>query len=338
MVSRTLVAVLLLTACATPPPAKQVFAPPRPAPAPSSVAPEPEDAGSVSQQAVEPRSAARPTSGSVPAAGDSVVLRVDGEAVGVSELLALWWHRAPAEVRAHLAVILDHKLGLLEGKRLGIVLSPEAIDAAVIAVRSEMEAQLAENKPGTTLEEYVSGRLGLDPARYLAFVRERQIQSMMLERVVRAWILSQERARIRVIIVTEEDEAAQVKEALDAGRPFDEVAAELSRDESATRGGQMAPIVRGADSLLSRLAFTTPKGGVFGPVEERGGILWLQVEDFPAPLQGLWADIAPAVEASLAAEPLDEAEREQWWRFTAQRHEVDLGPFYSLVGEPAPRR
>jgi parvulin-like peptidyl-prolyl isomerase len=217
---------------------------------------------------------------------------------------------------------------------MGIVLEAKLVEAAVADVRADIQERIEELDPELTFEDYVRTRLALDPDRYRATLRTNQVHALTFERVVRGWVLSQERARVRLIICLEDDPVDEIQAALDAGRPFAEVAREFSRDPSRDDGGIMPPVVRTENMLLSRLAFSTAVGSVTGPVEDRDSVLWVLVEEFLQPVTGLWAEVAPEVEASLAEQRIDDLEILQWQQATLPFHEIDNRPFFQLVGEP----
>lgn len=264
---------------------------------------------------------------------DLAIATVDGVPVLASELLALWHNQETRRVYEYVSTIVDAHIARADARRIGLTLDPALVEQRVTDIVMQIEEKLEEQAPGMTIREYASQRLGLDPDNYIAGLRASQSRALLVERVVRAWVLTQEHARIRVVIVTNEELAAEVTAALEAGRPFTEVASELSEDESASRGGLLPPVIRTEQLLLSRLAFATREGGVTGPVEDGGRILWVHVERFVPALEADWSQIRGTVEADLAARPLDEYEFLQWKSFVDTRHEVDMRPFLRLVGE-----
>jgi hypothetical protein len=345
-----LAAGLVASACAAPAPepSRPNYEPPRPAPPVSSAlevpaakpaeprlqatSPAAGDAGATDPGAARTTPANGASSDG--AGSDAVIAFVDGKPVWVSELLSLWLHRESREVYDYLQTVIDAHVAEADARSLGIVLDERAVEQALTRVKSQIEAKLQEQQPGITLATYATERLGLDPEHYVQGLRANQRRGMLLERVVRTWLLAQENAVVRVIIVVEEERAKQVEAALAAGRDFAEVARELSQDETARRGGELPPVIRTERLLLSRLAFATAEGAVTGPVEDSGRTLWVHVEEFRAPLEGPWLTIAPAIEQSLAERPVDDFEFLQWKSFSDLRHEKDHRPFFELAGEP----
>jgi hypothetical protein len=299
-------------------------------PAPASGTPRNAGAQDAPPPAGKPAQGAEP----LPTIVDSPIAYVDGEAVLVSELLSSWLHLKSLEAQELYWTILDSHIAAVEARQLGIALDDAAVEKATSQIRSRLEAKLNEQEEGLTLENYVGGRLMLDPDRYVEVLEDRQRRMMLMERVVRTRMLVEENAVVRLIIVTTKERADEVEAALAAGRPFAEVATELSEDETRRVGGELPPMVRLEGNLLSQLAFATQEGGVTGPIEDSGRFLWVHVEEFRDPLEGPWAVIEPAVEQSLARRPVGEYEFVWWRRLVSKRHDIDIRPFYRLAGEP----
>jgi len=263
----------------------------------------------------------------------SVLAYVDGRPVAVDELLSTWLRREPRELQDSLQLLIDGHLAGAEARRLGLQIGPGRLDAEVARARARLEQQIVDT--GLAFDDYVRQRLGVDPTNYVRILRGDTLRELVLERVIRAWVLSSEHARVRAIVVRGPERVEAVEAALAGGRAFEDVARELSIDESAERGGLMPPVVRNESSLLSSLAFAGEVGEVRGPIEEANGTsLWVRVEERPEPLTGTWQQLAPSVEASLQERPVDDFEFIQWKVDAVGRYDVDVRPFLELVGEP----
>ena len=59
---------------------------------------------------------------------------------------------------------------------------------------------------------------------------------------------------------------------------------------------------------------------------------WIRVETRRTPLEGDWKGIESAVEASLARDPVADAEFVHWKLQMEGRYPIDLGPLWSLIG------
>ena len=183
-----------------------------------------------------------------------------------------------------------------------------------------------------SIEDFISQRLGLDPVRYLERLEQQTKVDLLAERVVRAWLLTSERAEVSVIVVDKRERADVVQARLAQGEEFGKLAGEFSVEDSASRAGRIPPVVRGP-AALSRLAFSTPVGEVGGPVFEGGQWLFLMVDGRPQPLRGNWSEVGQAVQASLEQRPIEDPEYWQWKAAMLDRYEVDMEPFLDLVGE-----
>jgi hypothetical protein len=267
-------------------------------------------------------------------ATDPVVARVAGRPVFASELLSQWLYSDSLKVLEQLDTLALGRLVVAEATRLGVKLAPELAESAFARGVKAIEEQIQIKRPGVTLDQYVSDRLGLDPRRYRERLRDDTLRTLLGERVVRGWLLQNEHCFLRVIVVQSEEDSELVRQDLAAGKAFEAVARERSKDESAKQGGRIAPIVRG-DTPIGRAAFATEAGQVGGPVHEGGSWLWLLVTRRGTPLAGGWDVLGPAVEASLGEQTVDELELRQWKTAMRERYEVDLTPFLRFVGEPA---
>ena len=296
-------------------------------------------------QAVAPASGSAPGPSPAPAAAPAVatapsgnatkgltIAKVAGSDVDVSELLALWLHQDSLQVLESLDHIVLGRLVLAESNRLGVKVDPEKSDKAYQQAVEAIEKTLAQKRPGITLDRYVDEALGLDPLKYREYLRDESLRGLLAERVVRAWVLGNEHAEIRVIVVRSDDDSRKVGEQLASGKSFEDVARELSADPSAKDGGRVPPVVRG-ETPISRLAFATDVGKVGGPSYEKGSWLYVLVEAKPAPIPGGWDELSAAVEKSLVERPVAELEVSQWKPAMVARYGVDVSAFLRIAGQ-----
>jgi hypothetical protein len=183
-----------------------------------------------------------------------------------------------------------------------------------------------------TLDRYVDQYLGLDPKRYRERLRNDALRSLLGERVVRGWLLQNEHAFLRVIVVESEEDKKAVEADLAAGTSFEDAAQKHSKDPSSKEGGRIPPIVRGNTPIAS-VAFATDVGKVGGPISELGKFLFVRVDQRGLPVEGGWDKLGPLVETSLGQQGVDELELEQWRRAMRDRYEIDLSPFLKMAGE-----
>lgn len=352
---------LLVAACATrnpaPPTKPAVWEPPpasatpaaasgaapgatvEPAPAASTTAPDPAKAPSVAVG--EPTAgAAQPQSGPAPqaqASNDLVVATVAGKPIYASELMAQWLYAGRSEARDQIDNLVVGRLVVAEATRLGVRLDPELAEKAYNKGIDALEKQIQSSRKSlekVTLDRYVDQYLGLDPKRYRERLRDDALRSLLGERVVRGWLLQNDHAFLRVIVVRTDEDKKAVEADLASGTAFEEVAKKRSKDASASDGGRIAPIVRGNTPIAS-IAFATEPGKVGGPIAEGGDFLFVRVEKRGSPLEGAWDKLGPAVEASIGEQIVDQLELEQWRRAMRERYTIDLAPFLKLAGETA---
>jgi hypothetical protein len=283
--------------------------------------------------------AARPAQGADAAAQDGrlVVATVSGRPIDAAELLARVYSATPALQDELLDLILEHMVEF-EAARLGVTVEPEEVEQAYENAVRALTRELARNRPGTSLDDYVKRGLGLDPEIYRGRLRHRAHRKLTSDRVVRMHLLTSEHVWARMIVVREEDEATAIRNELTAGGDFATLARAHSIDvEDEEARGRLEPVLK-ADTLVSRLASRAAVGEVVGPTLESGAYMLLLVEERPEPLAGRFSDVHDAVEASLAERPVGDLEIRQWRDAVERRYEVDLAPFLRMVGAlPAQR-
>jgi len=333
----------LVSACASAAPN------PKPASQPSTWQPD----GKAAPKPDEPKAEAAATPAALPksdaAAGEApksagaavqteaVVANVAGRPVYMSELLVQWMYSDSLQVLQQLDDLALGRLFLAEGTRLGVKIPPDLVTETSDRIIKAMEAEIARKnsqsqRPAMTLDKYVDTVLGLDPIRYRERLRDDALRQLLGERVMRAWLLAQPHANIRIIVVNSEDDMKSAQADLAAGTAFEDVARKRSKDPSAKDGGSITPIVK-AETPLGKLAFETAVGSVGGPIHDSGAWLFLKIEERPDPIGGDWAVLGPAVEKNLQDRPVDNLEVKQWKTAMLQRYEVSFQPFLRIVGQ-----
>ncbi len=325
-----------------PAPERPTYKAPRPAPGmKGSEASNEKPSASVTESASE-AAAQKPAEAQAPSSvaavdGNTVLATVGGQPIRISDMMQHWMSRESRQVWEYFYALMDERYAELEAARMGITLDPAVVDAAVIDVRMVIEEKIEEAQPGLGFDRYIRGQHNISPENYLAGIRRNQARGLLLERVVRTWLLTQDHAELRVIIVTNEELGEKVTAALEAGRDFAEVARELSEDQTREMGGLMPPVVRSEQLLLSRIAFNNEVGGVTGPIEDNGRLLWVETSAFPEPLSGRWSVLEPKVLASLKERELNEYEFLQWKSFIEENYDVDATAFLEFIGETPER-
>ncbi len=277
-------------------------------------------------------------------AAPGVIGRVAGQDLTAEDLLRAWHEGAPREPWLLAERLVSARLALLEAARLGVRVDPEVEAQALALERARARTELERSAGGRSPEDFLRVELGVLPAAWWAALERRTRERLTIERVVRAWTLAQPSRAVRLLAVEEpgppdggaaEGEAVlQVRRRLAAGEDFVALVRELSVDDSRERDGLVAYLVDDPRSALARVAFLTRRGAVGGPVRVLGHALFLRVEEERAPLPGDWSAVGEAVEASLAEEPLRDAEFVPWQLAARRAHPVDLGPLDKLFGAP----
>lgn len=260
---------------------------------------------------------------------DAVVVVVGGREVGVGELLSRWMMRDPAGVRGLLDDLILARLVLLEAGALGLEPPAKEVERLVNEHLDSLESK-AKAAGAPDLATFIEARQGLKPDPYLRQLNEEVAIDTLASRCVRAWLLSSDRREVRAITVEGRSGADEVQARLARGEAFDSIARDVSTDGTSEQGGRVTPVVRG-DSVLARVAFATEVGSRAGPIQEGENLLFVQVEAAPAVLEGTWAEVGAAVEASLRAQPVEDPEFWQWKAAMVRRYDVDTGPFLELI-------
>ena len=331
-----------LVSCATSNPSRPTAPAPLPEPelaqpaAPESVAPTVERVSeSQPPETTQGQASEASSANADEEAPNTSVAVVAGMKIDVAELLAQWLFHDSPEVHETLGELILSRFAIAEATRLEMRISPQDMEKAYALATEALAREVERARPGETVDDFIERYRGLDPKTYRERLREQSARALLAERVVRAWLLETDHVWARAIVVDDKATLDEVEKELAAGRSFEELAKEKSSDPSAERGGLLPPIVRSADSVVSRLAFATPVGERGGPIEDSGRYMLIEIVERPAPVRGNWIQIGGAVEASLDARPVDPIEWLQWERAMYDRYEVDTRPFLRMVGEPA---
>ena len=263
---------------------------------------------------------------------DQPLVRVAGQVISTGDLLSAWMQKDSRNVRALLEELILSRIVKAETARLGVRLAEGDLQQAVFQVQERLAEQVRQTGSGLGVEEFIQRRLGLDPKQYLERLRTETRLDLLAERVVRAWLLSRERAEVRVIVVAEASEANALKAQLEGGADFGQLAREHSVESTGSEGGRVPPVVRGP-TALAQLAFATQIGQIGGPVMEGGKWLLLKVDARPAVISGSWNEVSRQVLSTLNSQPIEDPEYWQWKADVLARYEVDMTPFLEITGE-----
>ena len=188
---------------------------------------------------------------------------VNGEAISVEELrnnmhfmtLFARNEKGRALVDAHLDLLIDKKLFAQEGKRLGLEHDPVVRQVVDWAERDQMIKALYRDEVYNKVQP-----------------SEAEIRA--------AFFRGREQVRLRHLFARSEVEAMKLKEELDKGVDFNELAARTFRDSTLRRtGGDLGFVgYDDIDERLAEAAFALPQGETSGPVRSRYGWHILRVD------------------------------------------------------------
>lgn len=264
---------------------------------------------------------------------DPVVATVGGDVVRVSELLSTWMLLDSQGLRDMLGKLVTGKMVASEAATHSITVDSESLGREYANALGELRDQVQADQPGKSLDEWIAGGLGLDPARFREGLRDDVENRMLSELVVRRFILTQANVEIAVIVVANQEDAMAAKAKIEGGEPFGRVATEMSIDFTGKFGGRIPPVLRN-ESAISKLAFGTPIGGLGGPIEEAGRWILTETLAVNEALKGTWPEIQAKVEKSLSERAMAEPEYWLWKQAANDLHAADFAPFFELIGEP----
>lgn len=278
----------------------------------------------------DPKQAAPPAANDGP---DMAIALVSGEPIDVRSFLARTWIRSSDMSREILDRLVVERLALLEAERQEIAVSQTRVDERLEVAWKALGDSVARKGGGVSVAEHLRRELGVDSEYYRRQLRREAIAQLVAERVVRLWASGRERCEVTLVDLADQATADAFSAGLAAGRDFDSLAQEHHFFKDKEPRGTRIKLIRNENAELSRLAFNTSVGQVAGPIKaEAGRQLILRVETRLPPLTGEWKALAPAIEKSLAEEPVNDFEYLQWRAEMGKIYSVDLEPFFRLIG------
>ncbi len=191
---------------------------------------------------------------------------------------------------AYLKQLIDERLILEEGKRLGISIGAEEVDAAVSEIRRNYSDEKGFEQ--MLINEYVNFQTWKEKIR-----RKLLIDKVLAQSVLSKISLSpeeietyyeghkkefhrEEEVRARQILLREETEAIRVRERIRAGEDFAAVAQEVSLSPDSEEGGDLGYFSRGImPPEFDEVVFTIKVGMLSEVVESPYGYHIFLVED-----------------------------------------------------------
>jgi len=140
------------------------------------------------------------------ASADPLMASVGGRPVYASDLLESLLQRDSGGLKRALNLLIGSRLAQIEADALGLRIPPSMVEQRLAEHLSEFES--AYLRPGESLDEFVRYQLDLDPTRFRDRLKDDTVREIVTERVVRAWSLATEHARVRVIVVDEAEAAS----------------------------------------------------------------------------------------------------------------------------------
>lgn len=328
-----LLALALLSACASAP---------GPIP-PSPTRPEASPGGGGAEAPVLDVSGAPPPApspsleprGLVPPGDDPVIAEVDGSPVRAGEVARFLFRYDPARALDVLNQILDARVLEADAAAAGITLPPGEIEARTEEQfrRQEQEVRVQYGAQWT-LADYLADRFGFTVEAFRADLAALVRLQALRDRLVRFEATREERIRIRVLILEDEETARECARRLREGADFTALARQVSLAPAADLPPYRRDEVQPPE--LAEELFSMEPGTVSRPVrvarEGREVFQVFKVVERTLPRDGPWSAVAEEVERGLKVRPVSPPEYLQWARRARERHGVRF-----LLEEPGKR-
>lgn len=198
---------------------------------------------------------------------NTVIATVNGETITEGDL-------------AYAAEDLAQELANVPPQQQKVFLTSVLIDMKVMA-KAARDAQLQDTEVFKRRLSYLEDR-----SLRRAYFAERISNQVTPEAIADAYASftegfePQEEVRARHILVTEEDDIKTIRAEIEAGKPFEEAAAEKSTDGSAANGGDLGYFRRGQMvGPFEEAAFALEPGQVSAPVQSQFGWHLIKLED-----------------------------------------------------------
>lgn len=232
-------------------------------------------------------------------ADEYVILRVNGTDISSSEVERAWQGLFPqGQAPAFDSVSGDVKDRVLRAVMAEKILYGEALKQGV-------------DKSPALLREVEDLKKKLIVRTFLSNKTEGAITDAEVKKAYDAQVAEakdEKEVRARHILLANEKEAKEAKSKLDAGKSFEEVAREFSKDAgSAKQGGDLGYFTR--DKMVpefANAAFGMKKGEVSGPVKSPFGFHIIKVEDVRKKAVPSFAESKEAIRAALQDKKLND--------------------------------
>ncbi|MCA9321179.1 MAG: peptidylprolyl isomerase [Planctomycetes bacterium] len=254
-----------------------------------------------------------------PRGGDEIVARVGSEDLRKSQVYDYMMLTFPDKVRSAVAVMLSNRVIASEVARHGIRVDESEIDDWFEGHRKEIENRMRlEPNGGDSVDAWLRQNYGQGLDLYERVSRDRERSMRLLARLVRYHEVLEDRVQMRLISMTDRNQARQVRQMLDEGADFGSLAQRFSVHASAEAGGLMHPVWRLAlNPALDSVAFELPVGATSPVVEARDAdgrprYQIVRVVERHRGQQRPYAEVEKDIELGLLDRPLTQDEGYMW--------------------------
>lgn len=197
-----------------------------------------------------------------PPVNDAVVARVGDEELRKSQVFDAMAQSQPDQVRATIAVLLGNRVLASECKKHGISVDSREIDSWFASHKNLMlQKAIVDYGKGTDFRTWVRLRFGQSLTEYERVSSDRERAKRLLGRLIRFHQLREDRVQMRIISITNRDQAIAVHKLAQEGADFATLAEQHSVHPSAEAGGLMPPVWRASlNPALDQAAFELPVG------------------------------------------------------------------------------
>ena len=258
---------------------------------------------------------------------EEVVANVEGESITKDELYDALVQQGGQQA---LDVLIMKKIVEMEAKKQDIQVADEAID-------EEME-QMAEQYGGLEAFEQIMGMYGYSTEGMKEDIEMNlKIQALLKPRVSiteeemkeyfeqnKEAFAVEEQVKTSHILIETEEKAAEVKEKLDAGQDFAELAKEYSIDESNKDfGGDLGYVKRGEMvSEFEEAVFSMEAGSISEPVKTQFGYHIIKVDEKKEAQEANYENSREQIEETLFDGKV-QAEFNTWYQEKLDEYEIE---------------
>ncbi|MBK9384104.1 MAG: hypothetical protein IPN34_04705 [Planctomycetes bacterium] len=256
--------------------------------------------------------------------------RVEGEAIRAEELLdALLFFQREA-TQELLRKTIEFRLVRLEARRLSARVPVARLEAEEAGFLRRAEEEVKRFGDGSlSFEAYLRGELASDPALYARSLRRFVALGLLRDRVIRADQMQRERLVVRGLSLRDRALAQRAWQDLHDGASFEILAQQIDPEAPPERRGRWPALPLDDPHPIVGHFGRQDLQGFQPPIEQRLGAtsVWHVVElmeRLPADPRS-FADLAPEIEVSLAAQPVGREEYLVWLRGALRRWRIE-GP------------